>query len=314
MAASNSRRRRQRAQTEDIEEHLAPLARAMPEPPTGRVRSLEEARRALRIPTSSDPGVLQLWGVPADFQLVAYPVTDPDQHSRVVEFAILRVVTRRKHELVPRERHSRLRLAQLSNALWIVYGAIATATDGSLILEAVTIAPAFHDQPNRESGDIARGVTSQLLRLISPPRILAACAEQLLIHRYWLERPPEGAKPMSDTQRELLGRIDQGRPQRARVSDDQLAAFAARYLTLYHRGAHQLRDQLAHEFGLTTIQVRDRTHQARRRGYLTPGSRGRVGADPGPRLLERGWRPELPQSLLPIERTDKKPSGKTSVE
>jgi hypothetical protein len=230
--------------------------------------------------------------VPGDFQLVAYPVTDPEQPSRVVEFAILRVVTRRKHELVPRERHGRLRLAQLSNALWIVYGAIATATDGSLVLEAVTIAPAFQDQPNRESGDVGRGVTSQLLRLISPPRILAGCAEQLLIHRYRLEqRTGAGARPMSDTQRELLGRIDQGRPQHAKVSDDQLAAFATRYLTLYHRGAHQLRDQLAHEFGLTTIQVRDRTHHARRRGYLTPGSRGRVGADPGPRLHERGWRP-----------------------
>jgi hypothetical protein len=241
--------------------------------------------------------------VPGDFQLVAYPVTHTDRPSRVVEFAILRVVTRRKHELVPRERHSRLRLAQLRNALWIVYGAIATATDGSLILDAVTIAPAFRDQPNRESDDVARGVTSQLLRLISPPRIIAACAEQLLIHRYRLEqRTRPGAKPMS--QRDLLTRIDQGRPQHAKVDDDQLAAFAGRYLALYHRGAHQLRDQLAREFGLTTIQVRDRTHQARRRGYLTPGSRGRVGADPGPRLLERGWRPPLPKPLLPTKQTD----------
>jgi hypothetical protein len=65
----------------------------------------------------------------------------------------------------------------------------------------------------------------------------------------------------------------------------------------------QLRLQLAREFGLTTTQVRDRTNQARRRGYLTPGSRGRAGANPGPRLLERGWGPELPQSVLSNQTT-----------
>jgi hypothetical protein len=112
-----------------------------------------------------------------------------------------------------------------------------------------------------------------------------------------------GTPPMSRERYDLQDRIDQGRPQHATLSDDQFAQFAARYLTLYHRGVPQLRLQLAREFGLTTTQVRDRTNQARRRGYLTPGSRGRAGANPGPRLLERGWGPELPQSVLSNQTT-----------
>jgi len=264
-----------------------PLAAASRGKPTGRVRSLEEARRALYIPKSADPEVLQIWGTPKDFQLAVYPVHAAEAPGRVAEFALLRVVKRDGPELVAGTRRTRLRLAEKSNALWVVYGSIAVATDGTLVIESLAVGPAFEGQLSQEGDDIAHGVTGQLLRLLSPPRILAACAERLIAQGHQLHH-------MSDKQRDLLARIDQGRPQHAKVDDDQLAAFAGRYLTLYHRGAPQLRDQLAREFGLTTIQVRDRTNQARRRGYLTPGRRGRAGADPGPRLLERGWRPELP--------------------
>ena len=114
--------------------------------------------------------------------------------------------------------------------------------------------------------------------------------------------------PMSRKQTDLLDRIDEGRPQHAQVSDDQLAQFAARYLTLYHRGVPQLRLQLAREFGLTTTQVRDRTNRARRRGYLTPGSRGRAGANPGPRLLERGWQPKYRNRCCQIRQHDRSPA------
>jgi uncharacterized protein (TIGR02246 family) len=43
--------------------------------------------------------------------------------------------------------------------------------------------------------------------------------------------------------------------------------------------------------------------EPRQRGYLTPGSRGRTGANPGPRLLERGWRPELDTSTSTVVNT-----------
>ncbi|HEY8777895.1 MAG TPA: hypothetical protein VIM33_15625 [Gaiellaceae bacterium] len=284
-----------------IEEHLAPLAAAMPALPTGRVRSLEEARGALRIPTSAEAEILQLWGAPKDFQLVVYPVAEPMRPDRVAEFALLRVVKRNGRELVVGDRHTRLRLEEVGEALWVVYGSIAVANDGSLVLESLGIGPAFDGQLSRK-GDVAHGITSPFLRLLSPPRILAACAEQLLIHRYRLDQIAlAGTKPMSAKQRDLLDRIDEGRPQHAHISDDRLADFAERYLELYYRGEPNLRLRLAAEFGLTTTQVRDRTNQARRRGYLTAGSRGRAGAEPGSRLLERGWRPPEPETSTVVK-------------
>jgi hypothetical protein len=279
-----------------LDEHtFARLEAAMPPRPTGRVRSLDEARQALRIPTASDPEVLQMWGVPGDGQLVVYPV---DQPTRVAEFALLRVLKRDGPHLVGYDRRSRLNLTELPNALWVVYGSIATASNGDLVLETATIAPAFNDQLTLD-GDTAHGITGQLLRLLSPPRILAAAAQRLLSEGFWLDHAHSRgtAPPMSNKQRALLQRIDQARPQHARISDDWLAHFAAAYLTLYHRGVRNPRAQLAKQFGLTTTQVRDRTNQARKRSYLTPGSHGRVGAEPGPRLLEHGWQPPKPPDV-----------------
>jgi hypothetical protein len=253
--------------------------------------------------------VLRIWGTPTDFQLAVYPVEEAEAPGRVAEFALLRVVKREGHELIAGDRRTRLRLAEKSNALWIIYGSIASATDGSLVVESLAVGPAFEDQLSREGDDVGRGITGQLLRLLSPPRILAACAEHLIAQGHMLDAAAahHDTPPMSPTQRDLLDRMNEGRPRHATVSDEQLAQFAARYLTLYHRGVPQLRLQLAREFGLTTTQVRDRTNQARRRGYLTPGSRGRAGANPGPRLLELGWQPHLQQSTLSDQITDSEP-------
>lgn len=298
MAENNTAKKRSARQPIiAIEERLAPLAAAMPEPASGRVRSLDEARRALRIPTTAADEILRLWGTPTDFQLVVYPGPEPERADLVAEFALLRVVVPDGRKLVARARDRPLPLTEKSNALWIVYGSITIAHDGSLALENLALGPAFDGQLSQEGEGSTQGVTGQLLRLLSPPRIIAACAERLLAHGYRLDAAVvlSGAEPMSEKHRDLLERINQGRPQHAKIDDDQLAQFAARYLNLYHRGVPHLRVQLAREFGLTTIQVRDRTNQARRRGYLTPGSRGRAGANPGPRLLERGWQPELPR-------------------
>lgn len=278
-------------------ETFAPLAAASRGAPTGRVRSLDEARCALRVPNSAESEVLQLWGTPTDFQLVVYPISEPKQPDLVAEFALLRVVKRNGSELVAGDKRTRLRLREKSNALWVVYGSIAIATDGSLVIESIAIGPAFEGQLSRKGNDIAHGITGQLLRLLSPPQILAACAEQLLRQQYWLEETARRRgieSPLSTQQRELLERVDQGRPRHGRINDDQLAELAARYLTLCQRGNKSPRAQLAGEFGLTTTQVRDRLHQARQRRYLTPGTQGRAGAHPGPRLLKRGWTPARP--------------------
>jgi hypothetical protein len=291
-------------------ETLASLAAASRGAPTGRVRSLEEARRTLRIPNSAETEVLQLWGTPKDFQLVIYPVAEADSPDLVAEFALLRVVKRKGSELVAGDKRTGLRIGEKSNALWIVYGSIAIATDRSLVIESIAIGPAFEGQLSRKGDDIAHGVTSQFLRLLSPQQILAACAEQLLAQGYWLdEAARRGAEPMSANQRAHLDRIDNGRPRHARISDDHLADLAIRYLTLYHRGNQRPRDQLAREFGISTTQVRDHLHQARQRGYLTPGTRGRAGASPGPRLLERGWEPAQrnPSTVVNIANSHDRP-------
>lgn len=294
MAARNTHKPPKPPSQPITEATLAPLAAANPGPPTGRVRSLQEARRALQIPTSADPEVLRFWGAPQDFWLVVYPVAEEYSPGLVAEFALLRVVSRKGSELVARDKRTRLRVNELANALWIVYGSIATATDRSLVIESIAIGPAFAGQLSR-TGDIPLGVTSQLLRLLSPQQILAACTERLLTHGYWLdEAAKRGGRPMSAKQRAHLEHIADGRPRHARISEDHLASLASRYLTLLHRGNRRPRHQLAREFGLTTTQIRDHLHQARQRDYLTPGTRGRAGASPGPGLLKRGWKPPEP--------------------
>jgi hypothetical protein len=229
--------------------------------------------------------------VPSDSQLVVYPVDDPNAPGRVAEFAILRVVEREGDEVIVHESGTRLRLGQAPDSLWILYGWITSSASGELILESISIAPAFAAQLTLE-GEIARGITGPLLRLVSPPQIISLCAEQLLHHGRWLEQLQQrGGPALSARQRQHLARIERGLPKNPRVTDDWLAQFAAAYLDLYHQGARNIRAQLADTFKLTPNQIRDRTNQARKRGFLTAGSRGRTAALPGPRLLEHGWRP-----------------------
>ena len=67
--------------------------------------------------------------------------------------------------------------------------------------------------------------------------------------------------------------------------------MAMRYITLYRRGLRHPLPQLAHEFGITRTQARDRIHRARQRRWLAPGTQRRAGGEPGPRLTNRGWQP-----------------------
>src|ERR1051325_879858 len=83
-----------------IQDPLAPLAAAYPGPPTARARTLDEARRALRIPNSAAREVLDAWGTPKDFQLAVYPVADAEAPDRVAEFAVLRVIKRHGSDLL----------------------------------------------------------------------------------------------------------------------------------------------------------------------------------------------------------------------
>jgi hypothetical protein len=98
MAAGNTHKSSKPSSGPITPATFAPLAAAYRGEPTGRVRSLDEARRALRIPKSAETEVLQLWGAPQDFWLAVYPVAESDLPDLVAEFALLRVVKRKESE------------------------------------------------------------------------------------------------------------------------------------------------------------------------------------------------------------------------
>ena len=219
------------------------------------------------------------------FQLVAYPVDDPEQPDLVAEFAALRVIRREGRKLTPAEPSARLRLREKSNLLWVVYGSIVQAADGTLVIESLSIGPAFEGQLSRKDDDIACGVTSQLLRLLSPPRLLAETVERLLQQRHQLEKlAHQGARPMPDRQRAVYNKIASGRRTPAPSAASQIEAIARYYLQLCELGSRHPLPALAREFGITRTQARDRIHKARELGYLKHGKQGRIHPEPGPRL------------------------------
>jgi hypothetical protein len=267
---------------------------------SGRVRSLAEARAALRLPET--PAGVKAAGVPAA-TVCAFPVADPDQPELVAEFAALVVLARQGGRLVERRAGQRLRYAQKSTALWVVYGALVQATDGALVISALAIGPAFAGQLTDRGDDVAVGVTAELLRLLSPTTLLGAAVEYLHRSRYWLQVAERlGAPVMPERQRRAFRRLERARLRRSALSEQQIAEIAKRYLALYRSGMRRPLPQLANEFGISREQARDRVRRAREFGYLTAGTPGRAGAEPGPRLHELGWQP--PKSP-PAEATER---------
>jgi hypothetical protein len=279
-----------------IDELLVPLRGLRAEKPTGRIRSLREARAALRVPLSDAPEVLAAWGKPPDFQLVAFAVSEPEQPELVAEFAALRVLRRHGRARAPARRDTRPSQAN-TTSLWIVYGSIVTNTASIHVIESLSIGPAFpgHRSHTRDS----LGVTAPLLRLLSPARLLSEAIERLRRDHAELTRlENSGAAPaMPPPQREAFAKLEVGAVTQTTVSEEQTKTIAERYLTLVHLGnAHPL-PQLAAEFAITRSQARDRVHKARNDGYLARGTPGSASAVPGPRL--KNWSP--PSIILTAE-------------
>lgn len=279
-----------------IEEGLEALQAAAPPKSTGRIRTLAEARSALAIPTSSAPDALRQWGIPADFWVQAYPVKDDDHPDRLVEFAILRVVTRTGGRLTPRARGQRLHIREKSQALWVVYGALALSAHNGLVIEALSIDPAFDRQFADKNDEIARGITTELLRLLSPPEIINRVTERLQWQGHALDRATEhGAPPMSQAQRALLDKLAGATHPRTPITDEQLIAVAQRYIVLGLYGVRHPLPVIAEELGISREQARDRVRKARKKQYLAAGEKGRATATIGPKLKKTGWQPPLPQ-------------------
>jgi hypothetical protein len=233
-----------------------------------------------------------IWGGGTPASAVrAIVVSDAESPQIEAEFAARIMLTRQGRRL--RERHRgdpRPRRGSLANLWWIGWGHVERAADGALVIGSLGIAPHHRDDSPRS--DVALGVTAEVLRAISPARILADAIAHIQTSGRWLEDIEQlGGPSMPEAQRQAIERIKSGRIRHSPVSEDEIEAIALRYLSLYRSGIKRPLRQIASEFGITRDQARDRVRRARELEFLTTGTPGRAGAGPGRRL-----RPNPPQT------------------
>jgi hypothetical protein len=239
-------------------------------------------------------------------ELRAIAVDDREQPDTVAEWAMRIVLVRRPDgRLAERKREHPGKRAAV-NLWFIAWGSIIRARDGGLVLGSLAIAPRLSDSAG--GTDVAAGITAELLRVLSPARIVSEAVAYIgRADRVLRLIEAAGGRPMPEAQRRAHARIRESRVRPARVPDDDIAMLAARYVALYRRGIRRPLAQLADEFGITVTQARDRIHRARHElGYLTPGTQGRAGAQPTPRLLALINPPGPPETATPVreERND----------
>jgi hypothetical protein len=227
-------------------------------------------------------------GRPAD-RLVAWLGDEPGRAEVVARFARSYVLRRRAGRLVaavPTERGPFF--------VVIVHGVLVRA-GGRLAVGELTIGPAL--RPRAVSGwapgtyrlvaDLNEVVTAALLRHVSPDGIVAEAVEYLRRHETGLRlarRLGADLQP-SEAERAAWKRLGTSPPRRRpRISDDELRPFAHGYLALVGGGQRAPLVRLAADFGISREQARDRLHLCRKRELLGPGTVGRAGAAPGPRL------------------------------
>jgi len=143
-----------------------------------------------------------------------------------------------------------------------------------------------------EAGVPEAGVTSSVLRSIPVGRFLAEGRAKLLDIPDWFARGElPGGKPLfHDTavREAMAARGTEGKAAAAKRrgrGDEYYQQVALDYLRLSGRGIGRgILRELAAERGVRPERVRDDVHEARVRGFLSPGSPGRAGAEPGPNL------------------------------
>jgi hypothetical protein len=150
---------------------------------------------------------------------------------------------------------------------------------GSLVVRSLHLEPDERPTP-------PGGVTTNLLRELSPSAAIAAAASRLageLDRTSWTDLQliwaAHDAREHAPTQTART----RGRP---RLSDEHLAAVAAAYLVEMQHGPGVLR-RLGERFDREPETMRDQVRIARKRGFLTTAlGPGRKGAAAGPRLVE----------------------------
>jgi hypothetical protein len=153
--------------------------------------------------------------------------------------------------------------------------------NGGLVVRGLSLEPTTQSTP-------PSGITSSLLRSLSPSRIAAEAAHAALEDFpgqdvWWASLRVKWAK--EEVVEHRLQDQPGPRPGRPKLSDDLLRDVAIAYLEEMRAGRGVLR-RLGERFERPETTIRDWVRIARREGWLGPAAKsGRRGADPGPRLL-----------------------------
>lgn len=162
---------------------------------------------------------------------------------------------------------------------WAVRGRLRVV-DGQLVLEHLT----FHSPPP--------GVTSGMLRQLPLGLILAAARRQLEQLGHAANMTDAPVNDFTTAARELAQQVDPAQMRRGRhgYPDDFYRRIAFAYLALQEQreSARGLLDDLAEAENKPRETIRDWVREARTRGFLSPTTRGRAGASPGPKLYIEG--------------------------
>lgn len=178
---------------------------------------------------------------------------------------------------------------------WRVTGLLATEPDGAVVVRRVEVTP-WLALPGKQPPS-GHDVTSTVLRSLHIARIRDRAARQLREWSLdlaiadevgWPTPSAEERAAIDDAAEKAAGAVR--RPGPRGFGDDFYRRLALRYLAVQdereraNRSKRGIIRELAGEFGLSPTQARDAVAAARERGWLMPGSPGRAGAEPGPRL------------------------------
>jgi hypothetical protein len=239
-------------------------------------------------------------GPPNSF-LRARPLRLAEDPELVAETGCGLVFTHHRRHLVQYEpgAGAHLRQSERTN-LWWAFRADLVTTEGAVAVRTVEVGPwpPFPEEKKLAAPEPFRGLSAEVLRAIRPGWIVREALEQLareetnlrlLAERgvdwpRWEERRralEESLEAVASKQQKP--RVASGGPPRR--PDEHYEAVAVFYLELYEKGLrHGIHDVIAQRWIVAPKTAAHWILEARRRGFLAKGSRGRVEARPGPRL------------------------------
>jgi hypothetical protein len=174
---------------------------------------------------------------------------------------------------------------QARRGLWVVFGTLSQSRRGPYISE-FSIAALLPDK------HLPQEVDARVLRLVRPAEILARARIELeiesdLVERGYLRLTQEELEDLRAAA--TMWTRDGGHARSPRLGADFYEKFARRYLDLYEAGwSKGILRELARDLGLPEKGMSDRVSHCRDLQFLGPGKQGRAGAEPGPRLPDRG--------------------------